>query len=197
VPGVSPELEEALRHALDIRPERRLASVDALGAALGAPLGMPSGKSLALTIDEPAAQRGLLEAIVRAAAGVLDAAAASIALVDTTTNELVYQAAWGLGADEIVGVRIDHGVGIAGDAVARAKTVLVGNCREDPRFASQIAAGTGYVPHTMAVVPLRRGERAIGALSVLDRRDGEPFSPADSKRGEYFADLIVAALGQF
>ena len=53
------------------------------------------------------------------------------------------------------------------------------DCRNDPRFAAQIAAGTGYVPHTMLVVPLKRGGEPIGVLSMLDRRDGGPYGPDD------------------
>jgi hypothetical protein len=67
-------------------------------------------------------------------------------------------------------------------------------CREDPRFAAQVAAGTGYVPYTMVVVPLRREGEAIGALSVLDRRDGGFFRPEDVDRAGLFAELAVTAL---
>ena len=138
--------------------------------------------------------RGLSEAIVRTAAGVFDAAASSIAVVDDATAELIYHAAWGAGAEEIVGVRLEPGFGIAGAAVAAGEGVAVPECRSDPRFASQIAAGTGYVPNTMLVVPLKRDHAVIGALSVLDRRDGGPYGPADLPRAQLFADLAVAAM---
>ena len=66
--------------------------------------------------------------------------------------------------------------------------------RNDPRFASQIAAGTGYVPYTMLVVPLKQGGEAIGALSILDRRDGGYYGPDDVDRAVLFAELAVTAL---
>ena len=34
----------------------------------------------------------------------------------------------------------------------------------------------------------------VGALSVLDRRDGGPYGPSDLARAALFADLAVAAL---
>ena len=68
------------------------------------------------------------------------------------------------------------------------------DCRNDPRFAAQIAAGTGYVPYTMLVVPLKRGDETIGVLSLLDRRDGGLYGPQDIERAALFADLAVAAL---
>jgi signal transduction protein with GAF and PtsI domain len=152
------------------------------------------GLSLALSLSRPDAPRSLIEAVVRTAAGVFDAAAASIALVDRTTQELVFQAAWGAGAKEIVGVRLSPGTGIAGTVVATGEPTAVPECRTDPRFAKQIAAGTGYVPNTMIVVPLKRGSKPVGVLSILDRRDGGAYGPADVTRAELFSELALAAL---
>jgi predicted Ser/Thr protein kinase len=194
VPGVSAELEQTLRATLEIIPERRIASVEAFAQALGAPLRTSEGASLALSVDEADVSTSLMEAVVRTAAGIFEAAAASIALVDRATNELVFQAAWGAGAREIVGVRLPPGVGIAGAVVESGQGQAVPECRKDRRFATQVAAGTGYVPHTMVVVPLKRGGITLGTLSILDRRDGSPYTPADVTRAELFAELAVTAL---
>ena len=194
IDGVTPELEATLRSALELHPERRLASAGAFARALGSPIELSEGRSLALSVTGPARERELLEAIVRTAAGVLEAAASSIALTDDVTGELVYQAAWGAGAEEIVGVRLPPKVGIAGAVVAKGEEIAVAQCRSDDRFADQIARGTGYVPNTMLVVPLRREGTVIGALSVLDRRDGSAYGPGDLPRGRLFGELAVAAL---
>ena len=193
VPGVTPELEATVRAGLEMIPERRVASIAAFAKALGAPLAASKGESLALSVERPAAPRDLMEGIVKTAAGVFESAAASIALTDVTTGELVYQSAWGAGAREIVGVRLPPGMGVGGSVVEQGEGTAV-DCRNDPRFAAQIAAGTGYVPYTMLVVPLRRAERAIGVLSILDRRDGGYFGPEDIDRAALFADLAVTAL---
>jgi hypothetical protein len=46
----------------------------------------------------------------------------------------------------------------------------------------------------MLVVPLVRGGQSIGALSVLDRRDGAGYSDADIEPATLFANLAVKAL---
>ncbi len=191
IPDVTPELERTLGAGLELIPERRVASVAAFARALGAPLRTETGVSLAVSIDDPDASRSLLEAIVHTAAGVFGASAASICLVDEVTGELVYQAAWGAGAREIVGVRLPPRRGIAGGVVATGTAEAVPDCRSDPRFAATIAAGTGYVPHTMLVVPLVRGERPVGALSLLDRRDGRAYHQDDIEPAKLFASLTV------
>jgi eukaryotic-like serine/threonine-protein kinase len=193
-PEVTAELEETLRAGLEIIPERRVASIEAFARALGAGALAQEGASLALSLQDSDAPQNLIEAVVRTAAGVFEAAAASIALIDRTTQELVYQAAWGAGAKEIVGVRLPPGIGIAGAVVAAGEGQAVPECRNDPRFAAQIAAGTGYVPHTMVVVPLKRGGVTIGVMSVLDRRDGGPYGSNDVARAQLFSDLAIAAL---
>ena len=104
VPGVTTALEETLRAGLALHPERRIASAQAFARALGSPLGPSAGASLALSVEGPQADgRTLIESFVRTAAGVFEAAAASLAVVDEATGELVYRAAWGAGAEEVVG----------------------------------------------------------------------------------------------
>ena len=194
VPGVPPELQDTVEAGLQMIPERRVASVSAFAKALGRPLWHTKGESLALSVDRPDGPRALLEGIVRTAAGVFEAAASSISLTDRTTGELVYQSAWGAGAHEIVGVRLPPGTGFA-NAVIKSGVAEACDTRNDPRFASQIATGTGYVPYTMLVVPLKQEGEAIGALSILDRRDGGYYGPEDIDRAVLFADLAVTALG--
>ena len=194
VPDVPPELEQTVAAGLEMIPERRVASAEAFARALGSPLAGKEGESLALSVRRPAGPRRLMEAIVQAAAGVFGAAAASIAVTDRTTGELVFQAAWGAGAREIVGVRLPSGKGVAGSVAATGEGVAVRECRSDPRFAAQIAAGTGYVPHTMLVAPLERDGETIGTISVLDRRDGGAYGPDDLVRAGLFARLAVEAL---
>jgi GAF domain-containing protein len=78
--------------------------------------------------------------------------------------------------------------------IATGTAEAVADCRSDDRFAARIAQGTGYVPYTMLVVPLLRGERAIGVLSLLDRRSGDPYTSGDTERAALFAELAVKAL---
>lgn len=194
VEGVSPGLTAALRDALEVDPDSRTPSVPAFARALGSTLARSEGASLALSVERPAGPRTMLEAIVRTAAGVFDAASASIAITDPRTGELFYEAAWGAGAEEIVGVRLPAGVGIAGSVVSSGVGLAVPDCRGDSRFASEVAEATGYVPHTMVVVPLKGRGRVMGALAVLDRRDGSSFDTPDVRRAELFADLAVKTI---
>jgi GAF domain-containing protein len=191
---MAPELREALVAGLEMLPEQRIGSAAAFAEAIGAPLTGQKGASLAASLGRVPARSRVMEAIVRTAAGVFEAAAASIALVDPISNELVYEAAWGAGASEVVGMRLPPGAGLAGAVVTSGEGVAVPQCRQDPRFAAQVAARTGYVPYTMVVTPLVRDGRTIGVMSMLDKRDGGPYLHDDLVRAALFADLAVVAL---
>src|SRR5919109_2184184 len=67
----------------------------------------------------------LLRSVTAAADGLFDAAAASIALVDEAEEELVFTAATGAGAEEIVGTTIPLGTGIAGWVVASGQPISI------------------------------------------------------------------------
>jgi putative methionine-R-sulfoxide reductase with GAF domain len=193
-PGLPPELREALVGGLEMLPEQRVGSAAAFAEAIGAPLTGHRGESLAQSLGRVSASSALIEAVVRTAAGVFEAAAASIALTDPSSGELVYEAAWGAGATEVVGLRLPRGAGLAGAVVTSGEGVAVPDCRSDPRFASRVAARTGYVPYTMVVTPLVRDGRPIGVLSLLDKRDGKPYLHDDLTRAALFADLAVVSL---
>ena len=193
-PELPPELREALAGGLEMLPEMRISSAIAFAEAIGVPISDRGGMSLAQSLGRAPVHRRVIEAIVRTAAGMFEAAAASIALTDPVSGELVYEAAWGAGASEVVGMRLPPGAGLSGAVVASGEGVAVPECRTDPRFAAQVAAKTGYVPYTMLVTPLTREGKTIGALSLLDRRDGGPYRHEDLARAALFADLAVVAL---
>jgi hypothetical protein len=193
-PDVPPQVEAALAAGREYMPERRISTIAALADALGRPLREPHGASLALSMDRPDVPRSVIEAVVRTAAGVFDAAAASVALIDEVSGELVFQAAWGAGAREIVGVRLPPGEGVAGSVAVSGEPAVVPEVRDDPRFAEAVAARTGYIPNTMLVAPLLREGRSVGVLQLIDRRDGGRYEASDVSRATLFAELAITAL---
>ena len=136
-PDAPPELEQVLRNGLELSPDRRTPSVDAFARRWASRSAQAKESPCRSAFPGPARSRELLEAVVRAAAGVFEAASASVALLDESSHELVYQAAWGAGADEIVGVRLAALTGVAGAVVAAAEGQAVPDCAKDEHFAAQ------------------------------------------------------------
>lgn len=110
-----------------------------------------------------------LTASVAAIRTLYAAAACSVALVADDGGTLSFVASDGAGAEEILGVALPVGRGIAGWAVMSGQPIAVRDVASDPRFARDVAESTHYVPTSILAAPMfdPAGE-AIGVLSVLD-----------------------------
>jgi GAF domain-containing protein len=120
-----------------------------------------------MVVLEESIRAELLRSVCAVACLVTSGRAASVALLDDL-DDLVFVAATGDAADDIVGARFPRGTGIAGHVLSTGESALVTDLDHDVHFARDIAAETGYEPDSIAAVPLARGDRAIGVLSVLD-----------------------------
>jgi len=114
--------------------------------------------------------RELLRSVVEVARSIFAAKASSILLLDEDANELVFEAVVGEGEEGLLGRRFPAGTGVAGWVLATGTPLVVEDVTTDPRFAKDVAEGTGYVPQGLMAVPLLHDERALGVLEVLDRQ---------------------------
>jgi len=122
------------------------------------------------------AYRDLLRSIVEVARAIFGAKASSIFLLDEDTDELVFEAVAGEGADELVGTRLPSSTGIAGWVLVTRQPLVLDDVRSDPRFSRETAEKTGFVPQGLMAVPLLYDEQALGVLQVLDRPQRSRFS---------------------
>ena len=143
-----------------------------------------------LAADESYAS--LLQSIVEVARSIFAARASSITLLDEETDELVFEAVAGEGADTLVGRRIPSSTGIAGWTLITRQPLVLDDLAEDPRFARDVAEGTGYVPQGLMSVPLLSEERALGVLQVLDRQTA--FTLAEMELLGLFGNQAAIAL---
>ena len=133
-----------------------------------------------------------MPALADAARIAFGAAACSVAVIDAATSELEYIAASGEGAAGIIGVRLPLTRGLASYSVIANETLAIDDVRADPRFASDIAERTGYVPRTMLVAPAAIGDRVLGVLSILDRTG--PSGIAALELANRFATMLAGLI---
>jgi GAF domain-containing protein len=138
--------------------------------------------------------RALLSAIVEVARSIFGAKASSILLLDIETEELVFEAVVGEGEDNLLGTRFPAGTGIAGWVLATRTPLVIEDVQSDPRFASDVAEGTGYVPKGLMAAPLLHEEGALGVLSVLDRPERTLFSLQEMELLGLFANQAAIAV---
>jgi sigma-B regulation protein RsbU (phosphoserine phosphatase) len=113
----------------------------------------------------------------------------SLWLLDQHKGEL-----WTKVADGTGEIRIPFQEGIVGNCVTRDETILVNDVASDPHFLGKIDQERGYHTQSIACVPLRAGNKVIGAIQLLNKPGG--FSAEDAQlllfMGVYTASAIEA-----
>jgi len=138
--------------------------------------------------------QALLGAIVQVARAIFGAKASSILLLDEETDELVFEAVVGEGEESLLGMRFPAGHGIAGWVLATRTPLVIEDVRKDPRFAADVAEGTGYVPSGLMAAPLLHDEEILGVLEVLDRPENARFSLQEMDLLGLFANQAAIAV---
>jgi GAF domain-containing protein len=142
----------------------------------------------------PSGHEELLRSTMSAAKNLFDASACSVALLDEETDELVFYVAAGAGEEDIVGMRVPAGRGIAGWVVTSGQPLAIEDVTRDPRFAADVAESTGYVPRSILAMPLETEQRMIGVIEVLDRRSDRPGAERDMELLSLFARQVALAI---
>jgi len=128
------------------------------------------------------------------ARAIFNAKASSIFLYDEGTDELVFEAVAGEGAETLIGQRFPSSTGIAGWVLVTRQPLVIEDVTEDPRFSKDIAESTGYVPKGLMAVPLLHDEESLGVLEVLDRPKRAQFSLVEMDLLGLFANQAAIAL---
>jgi GAF domain-containing protein len=146
------------------------------------------------TLGAESSYRHLLQSIVEVARSIFGARASSVFLFDEDSDELVFEAVAGEGADELIGRRFPSSTGIAGWVLVTRQPLVVEELSDDPRFAREAAESTGFVPKGLMAVPLLHEERALGVLEVLDRPQQAACSLQEMELLGKFANEAAIAL---
>jgi GAF domain-containing protein len=141
------------------------------------------------------AHRRLLQATVETARGIFSAKAATIFLYEEESDELVFEAVAGIGAEKLIGQRIPSSTGIAGWVLVTRQPLVLDDVTQDPRWGGQeVAERTGYTPKGLVAAPLLDGEDPVGVIQVLDRPQRARFSLEEMELLGLFANQAAIAL---
>jgi GAF domain-containing protein len=139
-------------------------------------------------------EQKLLQSIVDATASLFDAEASSIALFERDPDRLEFRVASGAHGAGAIGLTVKPSEGIAGFVFSTGQALSLSDVASDPRWDQKAAERTGYVPRSIATVPLLDEEGTIGVLQVLDKRGTESFSLHDMELLGVFAAQATTAI---
>jgi two-component system, NtrC family, sensor kinase len=144
-------LENVSLHAETQRRARELAALNRATLALTSTLNLKS----------------VLELMITEARALVDAEGASVVLL--SDSELVFAAATGPGAEQLVGVKMSITAGIAGWVVREGRAVRVNDVRSDPRFYAGIDNVTSLTTRSVLAVPLRVKGAVTGVIEAVNK----------------------------
>jgi len=126
-------------------------------------------QALAVSLD----LRTTLEPALARILDFMQAEAASLFLLDETTNLLECRVC--VGPVDIVGLKVAAGQGVVGRAVAQNAPQRIDDARNDARVNTRVDAETGFVTRAILCVPLATAQGPLGAIEIINRRDGGAF----------------------
>jgi GAF domain-containing protein len=164
-----------------------------LTAALQA-LRLAARRSAVARRLESDAEQALLQAIVESTATLFEAEAASIALFERDPDRLEFRVAAGAQGAGAIGMSVPPDRGIVGYVFSTGQPLALSDVGTDPRFDRSAAERTGYIPRSIAAVPLVADEQTVGVLQVLDKHSSPTFSLRDMELLAVFAAQAAAAI---
>lgn len=124
---------------------------------------------------------------------VLDVEAASLALVDQKTGRITFELAIGGGNESVKGLRMEPGEGIVGQVIQEDRPLLVADVSDHPQWYAGVDEVSGYQTHSLLCVPLHTKGQVIGALELVNKRDG-PFTEYDLRLLSALAELSAQCI---
>jgi signal transduction histidine kinase len=137
-------------------------------------------QDLASTLDLDS----LLSRIVKAAAELCNAEAASILLYDQVKEQLYFRAASNMDTPLMSELIVPVTGSVAGWIITNRQPVILNNAQKDPRHFGNVGKITQISTKSLLGVPLLRKERVIGVLETINKLRGK-FDAEDQ-------DLLLA-----
>jgi diguanylate cyclase (GGDEF)-like protein len=129
------------------------------------------GKAVTSTLD----REQILKIILNRLSQLIRALNWTLYLVDEEHQELRFEVVVGLDGEELKGLKLKVGKGLAGMVAATGEPILVPNIGDEARFNGRVDDQTGFTTHSVITLPLKLGDRVIGVLQIINPEDRDLF----------------------
>ena len=138
--------------------------------------------------------------LLSVSAASMDSEEASVLVRDGREGDLRFLTAIGKVADQLVGITVPAGKGIAGFVLSSGQPMAITDVGEDSAFYAEIDRHTGFSTQTILATPLRYNGEVVGVLEYVNRRGQPPFeayTPAEMDLAAIYADAIAAMVNAY
>lgn len=148
------------------------------------------GKALASTLD----LQKVLQTIMEKISEFLHPDTWSLLMLDDKTQELCFEIAVGVGADQLKDVRLKIGEGIAGWVAQHEEAVLVEDVKRDSRFTARVDELTQADTRSVVCVPIKGRARILGVIELVNCLGKGSFRKEDIPILKNLADYAAIAI---
>jgi len=132
-----------------------------------------------IQLSEKKPIQNLLDDVITSSRKVLHAEESSLVLFNENNNKLYFQVATGDKGTEVKAHAVDLGVGIAGWVAQNRTPLRIDDCYADSRFNPEFDNKINFRTKSMICAPMIHKEKLIGVLQVINKHDGQTFTPKD------------------
>jgi diguanylate cyclase (GGDEF)-like protein len=148
------------------------------------------GKALTSSLEVHA----VLETIMKQVDRLIKPKAWSLLLVDEASSELSFEIAVSPAAEQLKGITLKQGEGIAGWVAQHKLPLLIPDVQADPCFATHFDEQSDFKTRSIVAVPLKIHERVIGVIELINSYDELMFDEVDQSILTAIADFAAIAL---
>lgn len=125
---------------------------------------------------------------------------ASVIIRDGDEGDLRFLSAIGQVADQLIGMKIPSGKGIAGFVFSSGQPMALTDVGQEESFYAEVDRKTGFSTQTILATPLRHNGEIIGVLEFVNRIGEppyEPFTPLEMDKAALFAEAIASLVNAY
>lgn len=101
---------------------------------------------------------------------------------DAESDEIYFATARGPKAESVLALDITFkpGEGLVGACFDAEQLIAISDVTRDPRFSKEVSEAVGYEVRSILTVPIIKEGHAIGCIQVINKKDGNEFSPDET-----------------
>lgn len=113
---------------------------------------------------------------------------------DRKTGELSFLVVTGSAGDHLRGKKLPRGTGIAGWIAEHGEPLIISDVSRDSRFNSEMDRIADFTTRSIIGVPLVSGNHVFGVIELVNKIDGQCFTPLELKMLTTIADFAAISI---
>lgn len=141
-----------------------------------------------------------IENLLKVSSTSMNSEEASVLIRDGNEGDLQFLCAIGQVADQLLGLRVPAGKGIAGFVFSSGQPMTISDAEQEESFYAEVDKQTGFSTQTILATPLQYEGNIIGVLEYVNRIGEppyEPFTPEEMDKAAIYAEAIASLVNAY